>query len=54
MKYKPLRIGFLIFCIALAILMLTHTFKLIDGIWLFAIALLAFGIIRIFPEKKTK
>jgi hypothetical protein len=54
MKNVPLvaKIGFLIFCIVLVVLWLIHllNFKQIYG--LLAMGLFAFGIIRIFKEKK--
>ena len=53
MDHLPTRIGFLIFCIALAILLLTHLINYVQSGSLFAIGLIAFGIIRR-KEKNNK
>jgi hypothetical protein len=55
MKNVPVtaRIGFLIFCIALAVLLLTHLITIVESSFLFAIGLVAFGIIRR-KEKNNK
>jgi hypothetical protein len=54
MKNVPLvaKIGFLVFCIALAVLLITRVITICDSSFLFAVGLFAFGIIRIFKEKK--
>jgi hypothetical protein len=54
MKNVPLsaKIGFLIFCIVLVVLWLIHLLNIKQIYGLLAMGLFAFGIIRIFKEKK--
>ena len=57
MKNKIAKIGYLIFCFIVAILIITHQLTVIEGSGIFVAGLLVFGVIRrkkydILPENK--